>query len=254
MRGLQRYGPGLLGIGLGLLLWQWGHQIYGGFILPSPLQTLQAIGDILLTPASWALIGATLWRVALAASLSLSIGGLLGVVAGYVPFILRMLQPWAVVLLGMPAIAWIVLTMLWFGPSHGAVVFTIVVVTLPVVFMGTAAGVISRDRRLEAMAAAFGAGVWRQFYAVALRQITAQLAPVLAIASALSFKVAIMAELLTNVSGIGGALARARANLAVDEALAWIALAVLALLLVEYAALQPLRHRLERWRQLSASA
>jgi NitT/TauT family transport system permease protein len=96
--------------------------------------------------------------------------------------------------------------------------------------------------------------VWQQFHAVALRQITAQLAPVLAIASALSFKVAIMAELLTNVSGIGGALARARANLAVDEALAWIALAVMALLVVEYTALQPLRHRLERWRQLSAGA
>ena len=246
---LQRYTPGLLGMGLGLGLWQWGHWVYGAFILPSPLHTAQAAWLILTTPSHVLVMGLTLWRVVIAASLSLLLGAPLGIMAGYSPFLLKMLQPWVMILLGMPAIAWIVLTMLWFGPTHAAVVFTIVVVTLPVIFLGAAEGVLTRDRRLEDMAAAFGAGRWQQFYRVALRHIIAQLAPVLAIATALSFKVAIMAELLTNVSGIGGALARSRANLAVDEAMAWIALAVMALLAVEIMALQPLRRRLQRWRQ-----
>nr|WP_274705527.1 ABC transporter permease subunit [Salipiger pentaromativorans] len=183
-------------------------------------------------------------------SLATAIGGALGIAAGYLPLLMRLLRPWATILLGMPAIAWVILTMIWFGPTHGAVIFTVAVMTTPVIFTGAAEGVLTRDRRLDDMARGFGGSAWARFRRVAVFQIAGHLAPVFAIALALSFKVAIMSELVTNVTGIGGALALARTHLDIDQALAWVALSVTALLVLEHAAVRPLRRRLERWRAL----
>lgn len=244
LRGIGAYGASLIGIFLGLMIWQTGHWVYGKFILPSPLQTAYAVFAILTSADGLTRVALTLSRVATALAIALTFGAGTGMAAGYLPFLRRMLSPLATVLLGMPAIAWVVLTMIWFGPTTAAVVFTIVIVILPVLFLGAADAVARRDRALEEMAAAFGASRWQQFVRVTLRQTLSHLLPIIAISVALAFKVAIMGELLTYTPGIGGALARARSNLDVDEALGWIALAVLALLLVEHFAVRPLQRRL----------
>ena len=64
----------------------------------------------------------------------------------------------------------------------------------------------------------------------------------------MAFKVAIMAELLSNAGGIGGALAISRANLDISEAMAWVVIAVMLVLLFDFGVLHPLRDQLERWR------
>jgi NitT/TauT family transport system permease protein len=64
-----------------------------------------------------------------------------------------------------------------------------------------------------------------------------------------AFKVAVMAELLANAGGIGGALADARINLDIAEALAWVAVAVILLIAVEYALVQPVKGEIDRWRR-----
>ncbi len=73
--------------------------------------------------------------------------------------------------------------------------------------------------------------------------------PALVMALGTAFKAAIMAELLANAGGVGEALAVARANLDVAEALAWILISVTALIAIEYGLLQPLRAELETWRE-----
>ncbi|MEC3860950.1 ABC transporter permease subunit [Mesobacterium sp. TK19101] len=245
-----RLGPGALGLLLGLFIWHLGAVAYGPFVLPTPLATAKAVASVLSSVDGWAAVLSTIVRVISGLAISLTIGAGLGIAAGYVPFLLRMLMPWATILLGMPAIAWIILTMIWFGPSHGAVIFTVSVMTTPVLFMGAAEGVLVRDRRLDDMALGFGASAWQQFLRVGLFQIAGHLAPVMAIALALGFKVAIMSELITSVTGIGGELALARTHLDVDMAMAWVVLAVSGLLAVEHTAVRPLRRRLERWRAI----
>jgi len=65
----------------------------------------------------------------------------------------------------------------------------------------------------------------------------------------MAFKVAVMAELLANAGGIGGALADARVQLDIAQALAWVMVAVMLLIAVEYTLVQPVRGELERWRR-----
>jgi len=61
--------------------------------------------------------------------------------------------------------------------------------------------------------------------------------------------VAVMAELLANINGIGVALAMSRANLDVAQSIAWVVIIVATIFIVEYGVVQPIRAELERWRE-----
>lgn len=240
---------GLAALALLAALWQAGHEAYGDFILPSPLATLAAAWGLLGDPSAWVKLWLTTERALLGFGLAAAMGVLTGLAAGYSPATLRLARPLLTVMLGVPPIAWIVLAMIWFGASHATVAVTILIAATPVVFVGAAEGVASRDQGLDAMAEAFGAGPLRRFWHVAARHVAAHVFPALALALGTAFKVAVMAELLANAGGIGGELARARAMLDISLALAWVLLAVAALICVEYGLIRPIRAELERWRE-----
>jgi NitT/TauT family transport system permease protein len=240
---------GLAALCLLAAIWQAGHEAYGPFILTSPLETLRAVGGLATDPDAWSVALTTMQRALTGFALVLAIGVSLGVVAGYSPATMRLASPLITVLLGVPPIAWIVLAMIWFGGSDATVRTVILVSALPVVFLGAARGIVTRDRALDRMAQAFGAGPLRRFLSVGLRQTTTTLFPATALALGTAFKVAVMAELLANAGGIGGALADARINLDIAEALAWVAVAVILLIAVEYALVQPVKGEIDRWRR-----
>ena len=229
--------------------WQAGHEAYGPFILTSPLATVSAVADLLGDPKAWGIAWLTLQRALSGFALVSAAGLVLGLAAGYSPATMRLMQPLVTVLMGVPPIAWIVLAMIWFGGSDATVRTVIVVSALPVVFLGAAQGVITRDRTLDRMAEAFGAGRVQRFLTVGLRQTTTTLFPALALALGTAFKVAVMAELLANAGGIGGALADARINLDIATALAWVVVAVALLIAVEYLLVQPVKGEIDRWRR-----
>lgn len=239
---------GLAGLALLAALWQAGHEAYGAFILPSPLETLAAGAAILSDGRAWGVAMLTCIRAVEGFAVSALAGTVSGLAAGYFPATMRLARPLVTVLLGVPPIAWIVLAMIWFGSTDGTVVVTVVVAAAPLVFVGVAEGVMTRDRGLDEMARAFGAGPVQRLVTLGLRHVAAHLFPALAVALGMAFKVAVMAELLANVGGIGGELARSRANLDVAAALAWVTIAVAALILVEYGVVHPVRSEFERWR------
>ncbi|MFP7674838.1 ABC transporter permease [Marivita sp. S0852] len=240
---------GLAALCLLAAIWQAGHEAYGPFILTAPLDTLRSIGALLNDPQAWAIAGTTLWRALTGFALVAGIGTAIGLIAGYSPASLRIAQPLITVLLGVPPIAWIVLAMIWFGGSDATVRTVILIAALPVVFLGAAQGIMTRDRGLDRMAQSFGAGPVRRFLTVGLRQTTTTLFPAYALALGTSFKVAVMAELLASAGGIGGALADARINLDIAQALAWVVIAVALLIAVEYALVHPVKGEIERWRR-----
>ncbi|QFT31299.1 Putative aliphatic sulfonates transport permease protein SsuC [Labrenzia sp. THAF82] len=240
---------GLAALCLLAAAWQIGHEAYGPFILTSPLETLQAIGKLAQDPDAWGIALLTLQRALTGFVLVALTGCLLGISAGYSPATMRIASPLITVILGVPPIAWIVLAMIWFGGSDATVRVVILVAALPVVFLGAASGISTRDRGLDRMAKAFGAGPIRRFLSVGLRQTTTTLFPALALALGTSFKVAVMAELLANAGGIGGALADARINLDIATALAWVVVAVGLLIVVEYSLIHPVKGEIDRWRR-----
>lgn len=240
---------GLAAGGILLAVWQLGHEAYGAFILPTPIETFKAVWRLGEAPRNWDIAVTTIVRALEGFGAAVAIGATGGIAAGYSAAALRIARPLITLLLGVPPIAWIVLAMIWFGSTNGMVVTTVVIAALPVVFVGAAEGATTRHRDLDDMATAFGASPLVRFVSIALRHIAATTMPAAIIALGTAFKVAVMAEVLANTGGIGGALARARANLDVAEALAWVLIAIAALLAFEYALIQPIRSELERWRE-----
>jgi NitT/TauT family transport system permease protein len=240
---------GLAALCLLAALWQAGHEAYGPFILTSPLDTLRAVGGLMTDAEAWGIAGLTLQRALTGFALVTVAGTAVGLAAGYSPATMRLVTPLVTVLIGVPPIAWIVLAMIWFGGSDATVRVVILISALPVVFLGAARGITTRDRGLDRMAQAFGAGPVRRFLTVGLRQTTTTLFPALALALGTAFKVAVMAELLSNAGGIGGALADARINLDIATALAWVTVSVALLVAVEYTLVQPVKGEIDRWRR-----
>jgi NitT/TauT family transport system permease protein len=240
---------GLAALCLLAALWQAGHEAYGPFILTSPLDTLRAVGGLMTDAEAWGIAGLTLQRALTGFALVTVAGTAVGLAAGYSPATMRLVTPLVTVLIGVPPIAWIVLAMIWFGGSDATVRVVILISALPVVFLGAARGITTRDRGLDRMAQAFGAGPVRRFLTVGLRQTTTTLFPALALALGTAFKVAVMAELLSNAGGIGGALADARINLDIATALAWVTVSVALLVTVEYTLVQPVKGEIDRWRR-----
>lgn len=239
---------GLSALSLLAAAWQLGHEAYGDFILPAPLATLATAYRLLGEPTTWEIAILTTQRALEGFVLTSAFGIATGIAAGYSAATIRLARPLVTVMLGVPPIAWIVLTMIWFGSSDGTVIATILVASTPIVFATVAEGVATRDRGLDDMAKVFGASTAQRIVTITARQVATYVFPALTLALGTSFKVAVMAELLANAGGIGGALAMARANLAVDESLAWVMIAVSALIAIEYVLVHPIRSEVERWR------
>ena len=240
---------GMAALCLFAAVWQAGHEAYGPFILASPLETLRAIVVLGHDPAAWRVAWVTLQRACKGFLLVVFAGGAVGVVAGYFPGVMRITSPLVTVLLGVPPIAWIVLTMIWFGGSDATVASVILAACFPVVFLGAARGIVTRDLGLDRMAEAFGAGPVKRFLAIGLRQTMTTGFPALSQALGGAFKVAVMAELFSNAGGIGSALADARSTLDIANVLAWIVIVTGLLMMVEYILIQPVKNELDHWRR-----
>ena len=240
---------GVAGLALFSAVWQIGHEAYGDFILPSPIATFHATAELLRAEETRRLARATSTRAIQGFALTAFLGGVLGLAVGYSAAAMRLARPLLTIIMGVPPIAWIVLAMIWFGSTSGTVLTTIVVAGFPLVFANVAEAVATRDRALEEMAKAFGAGPLQRLWTVVMRHVAGQYFPALAVALGSAFKVAVMAELLANIDGIGVALAMSRSNLDVAQSIAWVVVIVTAIFMVEYGVVQPIRAELERWRE-----
>jgi len=229
--------------------WQAGHEFYGSFILPSPLETLMALGEIVHEAAFAQAAKDTALRSLAGFALAVTIGTGTGAIAGYSFAAMRLMRPIVTVILGVPPIAWIVLALIWFGSTGGSAIVTVVVAALPISFAGGLEGVATRDRALDAMARSFGAGMWLRFRSVTAPHLISYLFPAWTTTAGTAWKVTVMAELLSNSGGIGGELATARALFDIPRVMALIVAVVGFALFTEYALLHPLRDRLERWRE-----
>lgn len=231
-----------------LAAWQAGHELYGSFVLPSPVQTLAAIGDLLVAPIFLPTVLQTAIRTLIGFVLAAGIGSLAGMIAGYSFAAMRILKPVVAVVLGVPPISWIVLALIWFGATGGSAVATVVVAALPISFAAALEGVATRDRALDAMASVFGAGPLRRFNTVTLPHLLSYLFPAWTTTVGTAWKVTVMAELFANAGGIGGELATARTLFDIPQVTAWTAIVIVFALVSDFGILHPLREWIERWR------
>jgi NitT/TauT family transport system permease protein len=244
------------GLGLAALVagWAAAHRAYGVFVMPDPRDAVAALARLAVAGTLLPAIAVTA-RDALAGFLAGALAGLvLGGLAGIRPALHALLAPLATILVGVPAIAWVVLALIWFGGAGPVAALTVAVTAAPIVFAAAAAGVASLDGDLALMARAFRAPRRVMIVDLYLPHMLGHVFPALATALASAWKVAVMAEVLAGAGGIGDGIARARAEVDTAATMAWILVIVVLLIAVERLALDPLRRRVETWRDRDAAA
>lgn len=234
--------------------WEAVAQLYGPLVLPDPRSAFATLAHSLAAGDAWPEIAATARRALAGYALSVAAGSTLGLLAGVSMTASTMSRPIVTVLLGTPPIAWLVLAMLWFGASDGTPVFTVFVAAFPVVFVGALQGARTLDNQLKTMARAFELPPRMMFVDVYLPHVVSYLFPAWIAALGISWKVVVMAELLSSPDGVGAALAVARSQLDTAATMSWIVAVVGLLLAVEYLLLEPIKREVERWREPGVAA
>lgn len=228
--------------------WDLGNQIYGNLVLPAPLETFQTLVLMLQDSSVQTEIQTTLYRAFVGFSISLVFGSLLGLTAGFFATASMMSRPIVTILVGMPPIAWIVLAMIWFGMGDETVIFTVIVASFPIIFVGALQGTRTLDGELKQMAESFNFPWYMKFFDVYFPHIFSYVFPAWVSALGMSWKIVVMAELLATSDGIGALLAIARSQLDTPTALALVTIMIGSLMFIEYIILEPIKREVESWR------
>lgn len=218
-------------------------------ILPSPGTSLASLAQHLSGLEAWQHIAATLRRAVSGFGLSVLAGTVLGLLAGAFVTASMVSRPIVTLLMGMPAIAWLVLALLWFGSGDGTPIFTVFVACMPIVFVGAMQGTRTLEGQWRELAQTLGLSAWQRWTDVYGPHVISYALPAWFTAFGMSWKVVVMAELLSTPDGIGAALAVSRSHMDTASSMAWTLALVGSLLLLEYAVLEPFKRHLESWRQ-----
>ncbi|MGE4481455.1 ABC transporter permease [Acidocella sp.] len=219
-----------LGILVLILLWQLGAAMGGAFVLPPPLEVAKRFIGLARAGTLWAPALVTTWQTLAGYVLGCLTGFMFGLAGGSAKGLGVVLNSMARLVLGVPPIIWVVLALFWFGPVGRVAIFTVAIGIAPIIFSGTLAGMQAAQPELDELASAFKATQWQHFWEIRLPQIMVTLLPALTTSLGLSWKMALMAEVLSGDSGIGGEIATMRAYLDTVGTMAWV-MAALALLL-----------------------
>jgi NitT/TauT family transport system permease protein len=228
--------------------WDAGAQYYGPLVLPSPLKTLSTLVELIQDPKVVSQIALTTKRAFLGFLLSIAIGSILGLLAGLFATASMMSRPIVTIFMGMPPVVWIVLAMIWFGMTDNTVIFTVVVASFPIAFVGALQGTRTLEGQLKEMCDSFHLPPMMKFTNLYFPHLFSYLFPAWLSALGMSWKIVVMAELLASNKGVGSLLSTARAQLDTPTAMALVVIMVGTLMFFEYILLEPIKREVESWR------
>jgi len=231
-----------------LALWDLGNQLNGSLTLPSPQETFISLWQLLQRDSVWDDIMITVQRAVWGFTISIVLGVVLGMFAGAFATASMMSRPIITVMMGVPPIAWIILALIWFGMTDESVIFTLVVASFPIVFVGALQGMRTLEGDLNDMSNSFNIPFWMRLTDVYFPHVFSYIFPAAISALGMSWKVVVMAELLSTSDGIGASLAVARSHFDSAAAMALVLIMVIFLLVIEYVLLEPIKREVEQWR------
>ncbi len=146
---------------------------------------------------------ATLARVAASFALAMSLGSALGYLMGRNRLADKILDPWLVVLLNLPALVVIVLAYIWAGLTEAAAIGAVALNKLPGAVVVAREGARSLDPALDEMATVFRLPLEARLRHIVLPQLAPYLAAATRSGLSLVWKIVLIVELLGRSNGVG---------------------------------------------------
>lgn len=201
-----------LGLSAFFAVWQLvtGMGFVDGFLLPSPVAVAGALWDLALDGSLWIHLGASLQRVAIGFLLACIVGLAFGLVCGWSRTVSDYVRPVVEALRPIPPLAWIPITILWFGLGDAASYFLVFLGAVFPVFVATYTAVRSLDQNQMNAALCLGAKPWQLFRDVLIPASLPIILPGLRIALGVGWMCVVTAELIAAQTGLGYLIQQSR--------------------------------------------
>lgn len=238
----------LASLALLVALWQTAAWFAQSRLLPGPIPVFDVIVAEAKSGALFFNLFATLARVAASFALAMSLGSMLGYLMGRNRFADRLVDPWLVILLNLPALVIIVLAYVWAGLTEVAAVGAVALNKLPNAVVIMREGARALDPGLDEMAQVFRLSARTRARHIVLPQLAPYLAAATRSGLSLVWKIVLVVELMGRSNGVGFEINLAFQLFDVRLLLAYAIPFVALMLGVETFLVQPLERHVSRWR------
>jgi NitT/TauT family transport system permease protein len=247
---VRRLGWSAASLGAFVAVWWAVALVHQDFrLLPTPDMVLAALTAAAETGALVHNLLITMARVGASFLIAMVIGSALGILLGMSPTADRLLGPWVVLFLNLPALVIIILCYVWFGLIEAAAVTAVAINKIPNVAVTLREGAAALSRDLSEMAAIYRFGRWKTLRHVVLPQLAPYFAAAARSGLALVWKIVLVVELLGRPNGVGFELQTAFQLFDVATILAYALAFGLIVQAIELGVLQPWEHAANRWRR-----
>ncbi len=201
--------------------------INDSYILPSPLDTVSALGGLLTQSSFYKVVLLSFIRVLCGLLLGIIIGTALAFLCHKLRFIRTLISPVISILKAMPVATFILL--LWVSLRGSALtVFIGFIMVMPIIYGNVLSGLDSVDSRLAEVATVFGFDTFKRLRLLIFPSISSYLFPAIITSVGLAFKSQIAAEIIAYTkNSIGQFIYDANYSLKTDLVFAWAAVIIL---------------------------
>jgi NitT/TauT family transport system permease protein len=172
-------------------------------IFPTPWQVVTGTYELIEQGTLWDHIGASLFRVGTGFFLAVAVGVPLGLLMGWVVGAFTTLNPIVQMLRPISPIAWIPLSILWFGVGDLSPIFLIFLSSVFPIVVQTTAGVHTIERQYLRAAENFGVTRVKLFCQVVIPAVLPQIIIAMRVSLGVAWLVVVAAEMIALRSGLG---------------------------------------------------
>jgi ABC-type nitrate/sulfonate/bicarbonate transport system permease component len=237
-----------LSFGLLLLAWQISSAYIPEYIFPGIPKVAEKSFVLLQDPATYRTVLMTMQRILGSFLVSSLVGVALGVAIAMSPRAKELLMPALKLVMGVPALTWVLLSIIWFKSAEMRVWFMMFVLVFPIVATNTYDGVRAIPYELYHMVHALRPTRARMLRMLVIPAATPSIFTGLRVALSFGGRIAVFAEALSASTGIGAAMYSM--NQVFDSAgiIAWTFILVIVLTLLD-GVLGLIEARWFRWRR-----
>ncbi len=240
--------PTLAALAVVLAAWTLLSRRYGAYVLPAPWSIVAGFAEIVRTGEIWQHTAASLSRIVVGFGFAVLVSLVMALGAFLSPPVRSVVHDVLAILNSTSVFVWIVISLIWFGLSNWAPIFTTFMITLPVVASNLVEGVASVDRRLLEMGDVYRLGGREKFTAIVIPSTLPYLVAGMKVGFGLALKVSVVAEIFGVTSGIGYIMNYSREILATRMVFAWALVMILIMVATDKLLFDAMSRRLARWR------
>ncbi len=231
-----------------ILIWWLLSLFFKPEFFPGPLLVFRDAWLLFVSGEFLSHMSSTLLRIVCGFGAAMILSVTLGVAMGRSRYIEKFFEAEILVGLTIPALAWAVISIMWFGLNNLAAVFAITVLITPAITLNVLQGVKNLDKSLIEMAKSFGSDRRLIIRDVVFPQLLPYLLAATRYGFGLAWKTVVIVEMLGLSSGIGYMIAFWFGMFSMQKVLAWTLSFTLVMLVFEYGFLGRLERRATRWR------